>query len=55
MKKDIIFDMAYYEKRKFIAWRASFIVDALITTFKNRSLVDFGCGVNEFVREFNKI
>lgn len=48
-----VFDDRYYSKRVHIAWRAPHIVKALIDTLSPQSVLDVGCSIGEFVKEFN--
>jgi len=44
----------FFSKRKHIAWRAKPVCDQIIKQFNPQSVVDVGCGIGEFLKEFQK-
>jgi len=46
------FDDKFFSKRKHIAWRAPYVCDAIETLFHPKSVIDVGCGIGEFLKEF---
>lgn len=42
----------FFKKRHHIAWRAKPICDAIMSQYRPRSVVDIGCSIGEFVKEF---
>lgn len=48
-----VFDAHFYSKRHHIAWRAPVVVDALLQIVQPSTVLDVGCSIGEFVKEFN--
>ena len=44
----------FFEKRKYIAWRAEPVCDQIINLLQPKSVADAGCGIGEFLAEFKK-
>ena len=44
----------FFSKRKHIAWRAKPVVIQVIQQFNPQSVIDVGCGIGEFLDEFQK-
>jgi hypothetical protein len=47
-----MWDSNFFKKRKYIAWRAKPIGDAIISQFCPRSIIDIGCSIGEFIKYF---
>lgn len=47
-----MWDENFFAKRKYIAWRAKSICEAVISQFQPRSIIDVGCSVGEFIKYF---
>lgn len=48
------FDDNFFSKRKHIAWRAQVVCDNIINLFKPKSVIDVGCSIGEFLKEFKQ-
>lgn len=48
-----IFDDHFFSKRHHIAWRAPAVVDAILAVVHPQTVLDVGCSIGEFVKEFN--
>ena len=48
-----VFDSHFYSKRHHIAWRAPIVVDAILQIVQPKSILDIGCSIGEFVKEFS--
>lgn len=46
------FDKTFFSKRHYIAWRAKPVCDQLMMQFKPKSVIDVGCGIGEFLKDF---
>ena len=46
------FDKDFFSKRKHIAWRAQPVCDQLVKQFNPKSVIDVGCGIGEFLKNF---
>lgn len=45
-------DTNFFAKRKHIAWRAKPVCDQIIQQFHPKSVIDVGCGIGEFLKDF---
>ena len=46
------FDANFFKKRVHLIWRAAPITNMIMSYFKPKTMIDLGCSIGEFIREF---